>query len=205
MQDRVLLRLVEAVDLVDEEDRPQPVPPRRSRARASPPARRPRVRTQRSSSNSAPVRSATMRAIVVFPPGGPKRIIEGGRSCSIARRSAEPSPRTWLWPDEVVQGRRAHAHGERRALGEARRRLGEGSPTAEVCSGHGRGPRTTRSRSSRAARLRLRALPQHGGASRPAEGRERVGAPGRALFQVTHQSSELWLKLCWTDAREALA
>ena len=73
-QQRVLLRLVEAVDLVEEEDRALPV-------RAEPlarPRRAPRAPcdtvadTADSSSNAAPVMRATMRASVVLPlPGGP--------------------------------------------------------------------------------------------------------------------------------------
>ena len=72
-EQRVLLRLVEAVDLVEEEDRPPP-------ARAEPLARRASTsrtfatvaETAESSSNSPPVVCATIRASVVFPePGGP--------------------------------------------------------------------------------------------------------------------------------------
>ena len=73
-QERVLLGLVEAVDLVEEEDRPL--------ARSCPAARSPAAMTARtsateaetaeSSSKAAPVVAATMRASVVFPlPGGP--------------------------------------------------------------------------------------------------------------------------------------
>ena len=72
-QERVLLRLVEAVDLVEEEDRPLPRP--------AEPLARPAItsrtsftvaETAESSSKSAPVCSATIRASVVLPvPGGP--------------------------------------------------------------------------------------------------------------------------------------
>ena len=72
------------------------LPPRRSRARAiTARTSSTRADTAEISSKAAPVRSATMRAIVVFPvPGGPKRIIDGERSSSMARRNAEPGPST---------------------------------------------------------------------------------------------------------------
>ena len=72
-QQRVLLGLVEAVDLVQEEDR---VRGRRARARAaraitSRTSARP-ASTADSSSNAASAYSASIRASVVFPvPGGP--------------------------------------------------------------------------------------------------------------------------------------
>ena len=73
-QQRVLLGLVEAVDLVEEEDR---APPRRAEALAGAREHLAHVLptladTAESSSNSAPVVFATMRASVVLPePGGP--------------------------------------------------------------------------------------------------------------------------------------
>ena len=73
-QERVLLGLVEAVDLVEEQDRPlalaaEPLArPLRGSARTSATV----ADTAESSSNAAPVVSATMRASVVLPlPGGP--------------------------------------------------------------------------------------------------------------------------------------
>ena len=77
-----------------------------------------------------------MRAIVVLPvPGGPKRIIDGGRSSSIARRSAEPGASTCCWPtrSSSEDGRRRTASGafsawRSRAASEKR------SATREVCS-----------------------------------------------------------------------
>ena len=114
-----------------------PFPPRRSRARAiTARTSSTRAETAEISSNAAPVRSATMRAIVVFPvPGGPKRIIDGGRSSSIARRSAEPGASTCCWPtrSSSVDGRSRTASGafsawRSRAASEKR------SATREVCS-----------------------------------------------------------------------
>ena len=98
-----------------------PLPPRRSRARAiTARTSSTRADTADSSSNAAPVLSATIRAIVVFPvPGGPKRIIEGGRSCSIARRSAEPGAEDVLLADELVERGRPQAYRERGVLGLA--------------------------------------------------------------------------------------
>ena len=97
----------------------RPFPPSRSRARAiTARTSSTRAETAESSSNAAPVRSATIRAIVVFPvPGGPKRIIEGGRSSSIASRSAEPGAEDVLLADELVERRRPQADRERRVLG----------------------------------------------------------------------------------------
>jgi peptidase E len=79
--------------------------------------------TALSSSNAASALVATMRASVVLPvPGGPCRIIEKGRPCSMATRSAEPSPRTCSWPTSSA-----------RVLG--RMRAGSGEP-----GGSGAGP-----------------------------------------------------------------
>ena len=101
-----------------------PLPPSRSRARAST-ARTSstRAETAESSSNAADDASATIRAIVVLPtPGGPWRIIDGARPSSIARRSAVPGPRTLVCPDQLVQRARAHALRKRRDDVRARRR-----------------------------------------------------------------------------------
>src|SRR3569623_1133834 len=49
--------------------------------------------------NCACTRRAMSRASVVLPvPGGPHRIIEWMRPCSIASRSGLPGPRRWVWP-----------------------------------------------------------------------------------------------------------
>src|SRR3569832_582437 len=48
--------------------------------------------------NCACTRRAMSRACVVLPvPGGPHRIIERMRPCSIASRSGLPGPRRWVW------------------------------------------------------------------------------------------------------------
>ena len=72
-QQRVLLGLVEAVDLVDEEDRAAAPRERRSRARSSTSRTSARPTwTAESSSKAASACSATIRASVVLPvPGGP--------------------------------------------------------------------------------------------------------------------------------------
>ena len=74
-QQRVLLGLVEAVDLVEEEDRPRAPPSRAGRSAARSITARTSARpacTALSSSNAACERSATIRASVVLPdPGGP--------------------------------------------------------------------------------------------------------------------------------------
>src|SRR5262245_16588725 len=92
-----------------------PVAPSRSRARAITSRTFATVaETAESSSNSAPVVAATMRARVVLPdPGGPKRTSEGTRSASIASRSALPDPTTCSWPTKSssVRGRSRRASG----------------------------------------------------------------------------------------------
>ena len=114
----------------------RPLPPSRSRARAiTARTSSTRAETAEISSNAAPVRSATMRAIVVFPvPGGPNRIIDGGRSSSIASRSAEPGPSTCCWPtsSSSVDGRRRTASGAFSAW-RSRAASVKRSPTREVC------------------------------------------------------------------------
>ena len=114
-----------------------PFPPSRSFARAMT-ARTSSTRadTADSSSNAPPVRAATIRAMVVFPvPGGPNRIIDGDRSSSIARRSADPGPSTCCCPTRSsrVDGRSRTASGafsacRSPAASEKR------SATREVCS-----------------------------------------------------------------------
>ena len=59
--------------------------------------------------------AAMMRASVVLPlPGGPQKIIDGTWSDSMRRRSSRSSPTRCSWPDELVEGARAHAGGQRR-------------------------------------------------------------------------------------------
>ena len=55
--------------------------------------------TAEKGTKTAPVRSATMCASVVFPvPGGPQRMSDGTWSASMARRSALAGPSTCSWP-----------------------------------------------------------------------------------------------------------
>ena len=64
--------------------------------------------------NSAFVFSAMIRASVVFPtPGGPQKIMEEMRSCSISLRSTLPGPVTCVCPakSSSVFGRRRSARG----------------------------------------------------------------------------------------------
>ena len=151
-----------------------PFPPRRSRARAmTARTSSTRAETAESSSKTAPVRSATILAIVVLPvPGGPKRIVDGGRSCSIASRRAVPSPSTCSWPtrSSSVRGRKRTASGapsarRSRAASEKRSPMARsmlrawpgrvprktGIPLARNTGRPRVGPRTTRSRFSRVA------------------------------------------------------
>ena len=62
----------------------------------------------------ARVTFAIRRASVVLPvPGGPQRMIDCRRSCSIARRSGRPGADERLLADELVQGPRPHPLRER--------------------------------------------------------------------------------------------
>jgi hypothetical protein len=118
VEHRVLLRLVEAVDLVDEEDRPQAVSPE-------------------------PVpRAADHRAHVVHAGGDRRQLLEGGagplgddacdrrlarsrrpeedhrRRAVLLDRAAEgrAGPEDVVLPDELLQGRGPQAHRERRVF-----------------------------------------------------------------------------------------
>ena len=63
--------------------------------------------TAESSSNSAPVVCATMRASVVLPlPGGPKRIIDGDAVLLDREPQRSTRPDHVLLADEVVERRR---------------------------------------------------------------------------------------------------
>jgi hypothetical protein len=99
-QERVLLRLVEAVDLVAEEDGAAPhglaaaaSPPRRSRDPGNAFGDGTEVHER------ASVRSAMMRASVVLPvPGGPQKMTLPMASFSMSSRSAGPAPSRCSWP-----------------------------------------------------------------------------------------------------------
>src|SRR5687768_17125512 len=190
-----------------------PLPPRRSRAfRSTWRTSSTRAETADSSSNAAPVISATMRARVVFPtPGGPYRMSERRRSSSIARRSAEPGPRTCCWPtsSSSVRGRSRCASGARaaersRAASAKRSVTGrsmlrtvathEAPPNAEDYSEPVL-PGTAKSDYERYLNTEELLALQKG----PDEWVHR----DELLFQTVHQSSELWLKLAWNDVEAA--
>ena len=110
-------RLVEAVDLVEEEDRPPAGRPEPlAGAARAPRARSPTVaETAESSSNSAPVTPATIRASVVLPVPG--RAVEDERRHPVGldrepERAARPDH--VLLPDEAVERRGPQPLGERR-------------------------------------------------------------------------------------------
>ena len=210
MQHGVLLPLVEAVDLVDEEDRPQAVAPE-------------------------PVAgSRDDRAHVVDAGGDGGELLERGsgalgddardRGLAGARRAEEDhrrravlldresqrgaGPEHVLLADELVEARRTETHGERRVLGlPLRRRLGE-----EVS--HVR----SMLRAMSGADVEDYSQPVlPGGApsdyERYLNTEELLALQKNAdewvhrdelLFQVTHQTSELWLKLAGSDADEAV-
>ena len=134
----------------------RPFPPSRSRARAiTARTSSTRAETAEISSNAAPVRSATIRAIVVLPvPGGPKRIIDGGRSSSIARAAPIRA--------------RARAAGRR----DRRARTAAGAP------------RAARSRPGARARLRRRGRPRAKYAPGRMSRRDEVTALLQALLRL---------------------
>ena len=139
-QQRVLLRLVEAVDLVEEEDRALAVAaePVARAAACTPRTSSTRAETAESSSNAAPVVSATMRASVVFPTPG--RPVEDQRAQPVLL-DREPERRALaehvLLADELVERPRPQPLRERRRRGRALpRRVGEEvAHRPEVCSG----------------------------------------------------------------------
>ena len=113
-QQRVLLRLVEAVDLVEEEDRALA-------ARVAPVlgplehlAHLGAAGVDRRGLLEGGARvTASRRASVVLPvPGGPYRIIECGRPSSIAVRSVEPRPSRCSCPTNSPSDAGPHARGQ---------------------------------------------------------------------------------------------
>ena len=97
------------------------LPPSRSRARAiTARTSSTRAETAEISSNAAPVRSATIRAIVVFPvPGGPEE--DHRRRPVLLDREPERRARREhvLLADELLEPRRAQPNGQRGVLGLA--------------------------------------------------------------------------------------
>ena len=99
-QEGVLLRLVEAVDLVDEEDRAPAARARSASASAITCADLLHARQHGRERHEARAGHAGHeRASVVLPvPGGPQRISEWSRPSSSARRSTLPGPMRCSWP-----------------------------------------------------------------------------------------------------------
>src|SRR5918992_4648065 len=137
---------------------------------------------------------------------------ERRRSSSIARRSAEPGPRTCCWPtsSSSVRGRSRCASGASTAVrsraASAKRSFmarsmlrpvatHEAPPDAEDFS-EPILPGTAKSDYERYLNTEELLALQKG----PDEWVHR----DELLFQVTHQSSELWLKLAASDAEEAV-
>ena len=138
-QQRVLLRLVEAVDLVEEEDRPpaaraEPLarPLRAPRARSPPSPTPPRApRTPRRSSARRSARASSC------PSPAARRGSSTARGrCSIASRSARPGPTTCSWPTKSSSVAGPQPLRERRDAPSRRPAASlKRSPTPEVCSG----------------------------------------------------------------------
>ena len=207
-QERVLLRLVEAVDLVEEEDRPLPVA-------------------------AQPVAGALHHAADVVDPGrdgrellecgaglvgddaGERRLPRPGRAVQDQRAQAvildrAPQRRALaehvLLPDQLVERARADSlrHGasaaERSRAASAKRSL-----ITPVCSARGDARGLLRADPRGRGRERLRALPEHGRAARLQKTADEWVHRDELLFQTVHQSSELWLKLAWNDVEAATA
>ena len=137
-QQRVLLRLVEAVDLVDEQHgaptvQREPLLGRGDRERTS---ATPDI-TAESVWNSAPTASARRRASVVLPvPGGPHRSIDG-EVAPVDRRAAGRAPRRDAPGPRTPRASAAHPRRERLAL---RRRPEEGLGSGATGATAGAGP-----------------------------------------------------------------
>src|SRR6188472_1951967 len=187
-----------------------PLPPSRSRARArTARTSSSRADTADSSSSTADDNSATIRAIVVFPtPGGPWRIIDGARPSSIARRSTVPGPRTCSCPmsSSSERGRTRCGSGAIAAACAAaeslKRSLIEASMLTPMSATDedfdtpilpGGAPSDYERYLNTEELLALQ--------KRPEEWVHR----DELLFQVVHQSSELWLKLAGSDIAAAAA
>ena len=205
-QERVLLRLVEAVDLVEEEDRPLPLraePLAGAGEHAADVRDRGRDRRELLERGAGRSRRRSARASSCRSRAGRRRSPSATRSSSIARRSAEPSPSTCSWPtnSSSVAGRSRMASG---ALSGSRCAGGVGEEVASsprsmlsACRGRSRpGSRTSSRRSSPArARATTSATCAPTSCSRCRRPPEERAHHDELLFQTTHQSSELWLKL----------
>ena len=115
-QQRVLLGLVEPVDLVEEQDRAAA----RARRGGAGPARSPRGRPSRRRSPRSSARRLAWwcrrRRAPAWScrcPAGPRRSRCVSRSCSTRRRSGLPGPTRWSWPttSSSVRGRSRAASG----------------------------------------------------------------------------------------------
>ena len=133
-EQRVLLGAVEAVHLVEEQDRAPAVlaDPGRARSAISRTSFTPAV-TADSGSNAFSVAPATRRAMVVLPvPGGPHSTTDESRSASMSTRSGRPGPRSCSWPTTSSRdrGRRRAASGARRSSRSTTAALNRSSATA---------------------------------------------------------------------------
>jgi len=99
-QKDVLLRFIEMMDLVDEQDRLLSGCAEAIGRGSNYAAHFGHVAFHAADSNEFGVFiSAMTRASVVFPlPGGPEKITDGKRSASMARRKSLPGPRMCSWP-----------------------------------------------------------------------------------------------------------
>ena len=167
-QQRVLLRPVEAVHLVEEQDRALPVLPEPRPGPLGDLAHVLHARaTADSGSNAFSVAPATSRAIVVLPvPGGPHSTTDDSRSDSISVRSGRPGPTECSWPttSSSDRGRSRAASGARSPQALLDGGAEQVAPRRCVRTrGFGRGPR---------ARARVSCA----GSSGVGRARERVGA-----------------------------
>ena len=208
-QQRVLLRLVEAVDLVEEEDRPpaaraeplaRPLRAPRARSRPSPrPPRAPRTRRRSSARRSARASSCPSRAA--------RRGSSTARGPARSRAAARGPARHVLLADEVVERRRPQPLRERRGRAEpAARGLAEEvthagsmlSVDERVERGLGRSARTSASpRGSRRCRTSSSSVLDVGAgravldlATGTGEVAFRARAPGRGVTGDRHRRAD---------------
>ncbi len=213
-QQRVLLRLVEAVDLVEEEDRPlavaaQPVAGPRDHAAHVVDPRRDRRQLLEGGARSSRPRSA--RASSCRRRAARRGSSTAARSSSIASRSAERSAEHVRLADELVERARPQPLRERRRLGlplpcRVREEVAHAEKYAQA-----RCPSDAARGLSRSRFCRARARSDY---ERYLNTEELLALQKTAdewvhrdelLFQTVHQSSELWLKLAWHEVEAATA
>ena len=187
-----------------------PLPPSRSRARCDHPADvvdpgRDRRELLERGARRLPRRSAPASSCRL--PAGRRGSATAARSCSIARRSAEPSPSTCSWPTSSSSVRGRSRCGSGASCGRAlARRIGE-----EVAHSSQYAPAVATRRGLLGADSRRATAPSDYERYLNTDAllalQKTAGRVGRTATssssRPSHQSSELWLKLAWNDVEAA--